>query len=218
MAKKESLKSKRERALKIIAALEEVFPEAICTLDYEKPYELLIATRLAAQCTDARVNTVTPELFSTYQSLAELAAADLAELERIVHPCGFFRTKARDIKLCAAKLLEDFDGEVPSTMDELLSLPGVGRKTANLILGDVFGLPAIVCDTHCIRICGLLGLTEGTNPVKVEQQLWKILPPEKANDFCHRTVLHGRETCVAGKPKCHTCPIAEYCYTFLLLK
>lgn len=203
--------TKTERALAAIAALEERYPLAVCSLTYEHPYQLLIATRLSAQCTDARVNLVTDVLFSRFPTLEALAAAPLAELEEIIHPCGLFRTKARDISATCQLLLNQWGGELPDTMEGLTSLPGVGRKTANLILGDIFGKPAIVADTHCIRICGRLGLTTGKDPYRVEMALREIIPPEKGSDFCHRLVHFGRETCTARSPRCGECPMAAFC-------
>lgn len=208
--------TKKERAKYIVEALKEAYPDGICSLEYRKDYELLFATRLSAQCTDARVNLVTPELFSTYPTLEALAAADIADVERIIHSTGFFRAKAKDIVLAAQMLLSDYGGKVPGTMDELLKLPGVGRKTANLVLGDIHKAPgAVVADTHCIRISGRLGLTDGSkDPAKVETQLRKVLPPEESNDFCHRLVLFGRETCTARSPKCEACPLQEWCAAY----
>lgn len=208
--------TKKERAVHIVEALKELYPDGICSLEYEKDYELLFSVRLSAQCTDARVNLVTPELFSTYPTLESLAKADVADIERIIHSTGFFRAKARDIVLSAQMLLRDYGGKVPGTMEELLKLPGVGRKTANLIMGDIHKMPgAVVADTHCIRISGRLGLTDGTKePAKVEQQLRKVLPSEESNDFCHRLVLFGRETCTARSPKCEVCPLQEWCATW----
>ncbi len=203
--------TKKEIAALAVAELEKLYPAAECTLDYGEPYELLIATRLAAQCTDARVNIVTKELFAKYPTLEAFANADLAELEQDVKPCGFYRTKAKSIIEMAQKLISDFGGVVPGTMEELLSLSGVGRKTANLILGDVYGKPAVVTDTHCIRITGRLGLTKNTEPHKVEDDLRKLLPPDKSNDFCHRTVLFGRDICKARSPKCGECPLNYFC-------
>lgn len=203
--------TKTERALAAIAALEERYPLAVCSLTYEHPYQLLIATRLSAQCTDARVNLVTDVLFSRFPTLEALAAAPLAELEEIIHPCGLFRTKARDISATCQLLLNQWGGELPDTMEGLTSLPGVGRKTANLILGDIFGKPAIVADTHCIRICGRLGLTTGKDPYRVEMALREIIPPEKGSDFCHRLVHFGREICTARSPRCGECPMAAFC-------
>lgn len=204
----------KEKALIAIKLLEERYPIAECSLPYEKPHELLIAVRLAAQCTDARVNTVTPTLFSRYPTLEALASAKLEDIEAIVRPCGFFRIKARDIILMSQMLVREYGSVVPDTIEELLRLPGVGRKTANLIVGDVYGKPAIVCDTHCIRITNLLGLASSKDPLKVENQLREILPPEKSNDFCHRLVLFGREVCIARRPQCQKCEMAIYCNFF----
>lgn len=201
----------KTRAEKIVDRLEEVYPEAQCSLEYEKPYELLISVRLSAQCTDARVNIVTKELFAAFPTLESFASAELSEVERIVRPCGLFHTKAKSIIELSQKLLRDFGGVVPDNMEDLLSLPGVGRKTANLILGDVYKQPAVVTDTHCIRICGRLGLSEGNDPAKVEKQLREVLPMDRASDFCHRLVHFGRETCSARKPKCEECPISDLC-------
>ncbi len=206
------MKRKNEVAA-ILAALEELYPAALCSLQHEKPYELLFATRLSAQCTDARVNLVTPVLYRRYPTLEALAEADVADVEEIIHSTGFFRAKARDIVHAAKMLLEVYGGVVPDTMEELLKLPGVGRKTANLILGDVYHKPgAVVADTHCIRISGRLGLTDGSkDPVQVELQLRKLLPGEKSNDFCHRLVLHGREVCTARAPHCQLCTLRAWC-------
>ena len=199
--------------LSIVNALKEAYPEAICSLDYRKDYELLFSTRLAAQCTDERVNMVTPTLFSRFPTLEALAGADVAEVEEIIHSTGFFRAKARDIVAASRMLLEVYGGKVPATMEELLKLPGVGRKTANLVLGDIYNTPgAVVADTHCIRISGRLGLTDDTKePPKVEAQLRAILPPEESNDFCHRLVLHGRAVCMARKPDCGSCTLRPWC-------
>ena len=202
----------------IIAELERLYPEGpdLCSLEYNKDYELLFSVRLAAQCTDERVNQVTPGLFSRFPTLEDLANADLSEVETLVHSTGFFRAKARDIVLASRMLLEKHDGKVPGTMEELLKLPGVGRKTANLMLGDVFKVPGVVvADTHCIRITGLLGLTDGSkDPTKVEMQLRKVLPPEKSNNFCHRMVLHGRAVCMARRPQCAVCTLRPWCDHF----
>ncbi|MCR4646849.1 MAG: endonuclease III [Oscillospiraceae bacterium] len=203
--------TKKERALEAVRVLEERYPDAICSLEYEKPYELMIAVRLSAQCTDARVNLVTPLLFERYPTLESFAEADLAELEEIVKPCGFYKTKAQSIKAAAQRLIEVYGGVLPDTMEELLTLPGIGRKTANLLLGDVYGKPAVVADTHFIRITGRLGLTKHKEPEKVEADLRKLLPPEKSSDFCHRVVLFGREICSARKPKCSECPLSGCC-------
>ena len=203
-----------ERAAGVIAALKEAYPQALCALHYRKDYELMIAVRLSAQCTDARVNMVTPALFAAYPTLDSFADADVADVEEKIRSCGFYRHKARDIVLACQMLRDVYGGRVPDTMEELLKLPGVGRKTANLLLGDLYGKPAVVCDTHCIRICGKLGLSAGKDPVKVEQQLWQVLPPEESSDFCHRIVLHGRAVCDARRPNCAVCTLAPYCKTF----
>jgi len=197
--------------LEIIYLLEEYYPEPVCALEFRKDYELLFAARLAAQCTDARVNTITPVLFKRYPTLEALAGADIKELEDIVHPCGFYRVKARDIIAASAMLIGVFNGRVPDTMEDLLRLPGVGRKTANLMLGDIFNKPAVVVDTHCIRLTNRIGLVDTKDPVKIETALRDILPPEKSSDFCHRLVLHGRVVCTARNPKCSICCIAGLC-------
>jgi len=198
----------------IIRQLEGCYPEPYCALEYAKDYELLFAARLSAQCTDARVNTVTPVLFGRYKTLESLAGADASELERIIHPCGFFRIKARDIIAAAALLIDEFGGRVPDTMDELLRIPGVGRKTANLMLGDIHGLPAVVVDTHCIRLTNRIGLVSTKDSVKIETTLRAVLPPGKSSDFCHRLVLHGRAVCTARNPACNVCCIAGLCGYF----
>lgn len=203
--------TKKERALEAVRCLKERYPDARCSLVYEKPYELMIATRLSAQCTDARVNIVTKTLFQKYPTLESFAQADLAELEEAVRPCGFYKTKAKSIKEAAQRLLTVYGGVIPDNMDDLLTLPGIGRKTANLLLGDIYQKPAIVTDTHFIRITGRLGLTKNTEPAKVETDLRKLIPPEESSDFCHRTVLFGREICSARKPKCAACPMAGFC-------
>ena len=196
----------------IIDALNEKYPDAICALHYQKDYELMIAVRLSAQCTDARVNLVTPALFAAYPTLEAMAAADITDVENYIHSCGFYRQKAKDIVLACQMLLTEHNGKVPATMEELLRLPGVGRKTANLLLGDLYQEPgSVVCDTHCMRICERLGLSKGREPEKVEKQLRAILPPEESSDFCHRIVLFGREICTARAPKCDQCPLAIYC-------
>lgn len=201
----------------IVAELKRLYPqEDLCSLPYEKDYELLFAVRLAAQCTDERVNQVTPALYRDYPTLESLAQAEPEDIEPYVHSCGFFRAKARDIVLAARMLRDQYGGVVPDTMEDLLKLPGVGRKTANLMLGDVHHVPGVVvADTHCIRITGLLGLTDGTkDPGKVEQQLRACLPPEESNDFCHRMVLHGRAVCKARKPDCAHCTLRAWCDHF----
>ena len=196
----------------IIAALKELSPDAACSLDYGKDYELLFSVRLAAQCTDARVNLVTPALFQRYPTLEAFAAADVDEVGQYVQSCGFWRAKARDIVASAQQLLARFGGKVPDNMDDLLTLPGVGRKTANLILGDIYGQEGYVCDTHCIRITGRLGITDGSkDPLKVEQQLRRVIPPEESNNFCHRMVLHGRALCMARSPLCSEGPLQSLC-------
>ena len=200
----------------IVEELKKLYPEGICSLDYPKPYELLFSVRLAAQCTDERVNQVTPALFGRFPTLEALAEADVSEVEQYIHSTGFFRAKARDIVAASRMMLEQFGGRVPDNMEDLLKLPGVGRKTANLILGDVYHVPGVVvADTHCIRISGKLGLTDGTkDPVKVEMQLRAVLPPEESNDFCHRLVLHGRAVCTARKPQCQDCSLRPWCDFF----
>ena len=203
--------TKKQRALAVIERLKEKYPDAICSLTYRKYYELLIATRLSAQCTDARVNIVTKDLFAQFPTVESFAQADLTQVEEIVKPCGLYKTKAKSIVEMCKILLERFDGKVPDNMEDLLTLPGVGRKTANLILGDIFHEPAIVCDTHCIRITNLLGLTDTKDPAKCEEQLRKILPPEESSDLCHRFVLFGRERCKARKPDCGSCELKDIC-------
>ncbi len=203
--------TKKERAKECIKALEKEYPDSLCSLEYSNPFELLVAARLSAQCTDARVNTITPALFEKYKTLDDYANADISDVENIVRSCGFFRTKAKDIIGMATMIRDDFGGILPEDMDDLLKLPGVGRKTANLIRGDVFGKPAVVADTHLIRITNRIGLVNTKNPEKVEHQLRTILPPEESNDFCHRCVLHGRAVCTARKAKCDECCMSEVC-------
>ncbi len=200
----------------IVEELKALYPEGICSLEYQKDYELLFSVRLAAQCTDERVNKVTPALYKRFPTLESLAEAEISEVEEYIHSTGFFRAKAKDIVLASQMLLRDYGGRVPDTMEDLLRLPGVGRKTANLILGDVYHTPGVVvADTHCIRITGLLGLTDGSkDPVKVEQQLRRVLPPEESNDFCHRMVLHGRAVCIARRPQCQSCTLRPWCDYF----
>ena len=200
---------------KVKSIVEILNPDPMCALHYEKDYELMIAVRLSAQCTDARVNLITPALFAAYPTLEAMAAAPISHVEELVHSCGFYKHKARDIVLACQMLLSDYSGKVPGTMEELLRLPGVGRKTANLLLGDLYAVPgSVVCDTHCIRICGRLGLSQGKEPEKVERQLRAILPPEESSDFCHRVVLFGREICTARNPKCGECPLRHLCKEF----
>ena len=206
----------REKVEEIIQLLKQRYPDALCALHYTKDYELMIAVRLSAQCTDARVNLVTPALFEAYPTLEAMAGADIAHVEQLVRTCGFYKHKARDIVLGCQMLLSDFGGKVPGTMEQLLRIPGVGRKTANLLLGDLYAVPgSVVCDTHCIRICGRLGLTDGTkDPEKAERQLRAILPPEESSDFCHRIVLFGRDCCTARNPQCGSCPLRMHCPAF----
>ena len=198
--------------LEIIRLLKLEYPEAVCSLDYARDYELLFSTRLAAQCTDERVNMVTPALFSAYPTLEAIAAAEPEDIEPYIRSCGFFRAKAHDIVMAARMLVSDFGGKVPGTMDELLRLPGVGRKTANLVLGDIFKAPgSVVVDTHCIRLTNRMGLVSGKEPAKIEKALRSVLPPEESNDFCHRLVMHGRAVCSARSPKCGICCLAAVC-------
>lgn len=199
----------------IIDILKHRYPDAPCALHYSKDYELMIAVRLSAQCTDARVNLVTPALFDAYPTLEAMAGADISHIEQLVHSCGFYKHKARDIVLSCQMLINEYGGKVPADMDSLLRIPGVGRKTANLLLGDLYGVAgSVVCDTHCIRICGRLGLSEGKDPEKVEKQLRAILPAEESSDFCHRIVLFGRDCCTARNPKCSDCPLKMFCKEF----
>ncbi len=211
---KEKLSDKQKRAEKIIEIFMEVYGDAVCTLDYETPLQLLIATQLAAQCTDARVNLVTPALFKSYPDVYAFASANELELREIIKSCGFYKNKSKNIIGCCQKLISDFNGEVPSSMDELLSLPGVGRKTANLVLGDVFGIPGVVVDTHATRLSNRLGFTTNKDPYKIELDLMKILPKDKWSYFCHCLVEHGRAYCKAQKPNCEKCPVGEFCPTY----
>ena len=206
----------QEQIDEIVRPLLKEYPEASCTLDYGKAYELLFSVRLAAQCTDERVNQITPALFARFPTLESFAEADVAEVEQYVHACGFFRAKARDIVACAQALLARHGGEVPRTMEELTALPGVGRKTANLILGDVYHIPgSTVVDTHCIRLTNRMGIVDGLkDPVKIEMELRKLLPPEHSSDFCHCLVLHGRAVCDARKPACERCCVRHLCQEF----
>ncbi len=197
---------------RIIDALKALYPDALCSLQYEKDYELLFAVRLSAQCTDARVNLVTPELFRRFPTLEAFAAASCEDVGDTIRSCGFYNTKAKDLVECAKLLLEKHGGRVPCTMEELTALPGVGRKTANLVLGDIYHQPAYVCDTHCIRITGRLGLTDGSrDPLSVEKQLRAVIPGPESSDFCHRMVLHGRALCMARRPDCAACPLKADC-------
>jgi endonuclease-3 len=205
----------KEKVSAIIDILKKRYPEAPCALHYKKDYELMIAVRLSAQCTDARVNLVTPALFAAYPTLEDMAAANIEDVEKLVHSCGFYKHKARDIVLGCQMLLSDYGGKVPGTMEELLRIPGVGRKTANLLLGDLYKVPgSVVCDTHCMRICERLGLSKGREPEKVERQLRAVLPPEESSDFCHRIVLFGRDCCTSQRPKCGECPLTVHCREF----
>lgn len=208
---------KEEIALRAVALLKQEYPEAICSLQYTTPHELLIATRLAAQCTDVRVNLVCKDLFQKYHSIDEFAAASLSDVEIMVQSCGLYKTKAHDIIEMCKMLKTVYGGVMPQTVEELTKLPGIGRKTANLMVGDIFHKPAIVCDTHCIRITNLLGLTEGKDPLKVENQLRPLLPPDESSDFCHRLVLHGRAVCVARRPRCQECVLRVCCNHALTL-
>ncbi len=205
--------TKKQRALAIIERLKQEYPETVCTLDYDEAWKLLVSVRLAAQCTDARVNVVVEDLYAKYPDVNALAEAPVEEIEKIVRPCGLGNSKARDISACMKVLRDTYGGRVPDTMEALLALPGVGRKSANLIMGDVFGKPAIVTDTHCIRLVNRMGLVDGVKePGKVEKELWKIIPPEEGNDFCHRLVDHGRAVCTARtKPYCDKCCVRDIC-------
>ena len=196
---------------KAIEIMKEMYPDAMCALHYKTPVQLLVAVQLSAQCTDARVNLITPALFEKYPDAFAFAEADMGDLEEMIRSCGFYHAKSKNIIGCCKILADKFNGEVPSTMEELVALPGVGRKTANLVLGDVFGQPSYVVDTHCIRISNRMGLTEEEDPVKIERDLRRILPPEESGNFCHRIVLLGREYCPARKPKCEICPLNGIC-------
>ena len=203
--------TKKQIALAAVEALRKEYPDAKCSLTYTKPHELLIATRLSGQCTDARVNLVTPALFERYKTVDELADAEVSDVAEYIKSCGLYKTKSKDIVEMCKMLRDDFGGEVPDNIDDLTKLPGVGRKTANLICGDVYGKPAVVVDTHCIRITKRLGLHKLTDQKKIETELKKLLPPEESNDFCHRLVLHGRAVCSARSPKCENCCMNEFC-------
>ncbi len=206
--------TKKERALEVCRLLKTKYPEAVCQLNADSPFQLLVATRLSAQCTDARVNLVTPALFEKYPTENELAEAPVEDVERLIHSCGFYHAKARDLVGMAKAVRDIHKGILPDTIEELTKLPGVGRKTANLIVGDVYKKPAVVADTHVIRITNLLGLTDSKDPQKVEFQLRKILPPEESNDFCHRIILHGRATCIARRPQCGECILKNVCKSY----
>lgn len=202
---------KREKVLKAVEALEILYPDAICSLNYEDAFQLLIATRLSAQCTDARVNMVTPALFAKYPNALSMAQAPIESIEELIKTCGLYKTKAKDLVGIGKMIMQEFAGTVPDTIEELTKLPGVGRKTANLVCGDVYGKPAVVTDTHFIRLCNRLGFVKTTDPVKVEIAMRKLLPPDKSNDFCHRSVLFGRDICTARKTYCERCPMADFC-------
>ena len=206
--------TKKERAKLLVEGLKKEYPDAICSLVAENPFELLVATRLSAQCTDARVNLVTPDLFKKYPTENELAEAEIEDVENLIHSCGFYHGKARDLIGMAKSVRDTYNGTLPDSIEELTKLPGVGRKTANLIMGDVYKKPAVVADTHLIRITNLLGLVNTKDPKKVELELKKILPPEESNDFCHRVVLHGRAVCIARRPKCDVCSLKEICKSY----
>lgn len=211
--------TKKERAATVTELLKEAYPDAVCALHYTTDYELLFATRLSAQCTDVRVNLVTEDLFKTFPTLESYAEAPIEAIEDGIKTCGLYHTKARDLKACAAMLLADFGGRVPDKMDDLLKLPGIGRKTANLVLGDIYGQPAVVTDTHCIRLSNRLGFVKNEkDPLKVEMALRKLLDPKESSDFCHRLVLHGRECCNARNPKCQNCPLATVCPSYPMSK
>jgi endonuclease III len=210
--KVENIMTKKQRAALAVQALKEEYPDAVCSLTYSDPLQLLIATRLSAQCTDARVNLVTPRLFERFPDLNAFCAGTVEEIEEIIHSCGLYKTKARDILATCKMLKSEFGGTVPDTIEVLTKLPGVGRKTANLVVGDIYGKPAVVTDTHCIRICGRLGLSSGKDPFQVEKQLRGILPESESNDFCHRLVLHGRAVCTARSPRCEICRMRDFCH------
>ena len=203
--------TKKERVVKAVKALEILYPDAICSLEYTDAFQLLIATRLSAQCTDARVNIVTPSLFKKYPDAQSMAKASIESVEELIKTCGLYKTKAKDLVGIAKMITEEFGGTVPDTIEKLTKLPGVGRKTANLVCGDVYGKPAVVTDTHFIRLCNRLGFVDTTNPLKVENAMRKLLTPDKSNDFCHRSVLFGRDICTARKTYCEKCPLAEFC-------
>ena len=205
--------TKKEIALSAVEALKKEYPDAKCSLDYETPLQLLVATRLSAQCTDARVNLVTPALFARFPDAESLAGAEVSEVAEYIKSCGLYKTKSKDLVAMAKMLVSDFGSEVPDNIDDLTKLPGIGRKTANLICGDVYGKPAVVVDTHCIRITTRLGLHKETDQRKIENALRKLLPPDESNDFCHRLVLHGRAVCTARSPKCESCCMKSFCRT-----
>ncbi|MCY1714831.1 endonuclease III [Caproiciproducens galactitolivorans] len=203
--------TRKQRAALAVEALKKEYPDAMCSLDYTDAFQLLIATRLSAQCTDARVNLVTPALFKRFPNVEAFTEGTVEEIEELIRTCGLYKTKARDIYAACKMLKEEFGGVVPDSIEELLRLPGVGRKTANLVVGDIYHKPAVVTDTHCIRICGRIGLSEGKDPFKVEKQLREVLPMDESNAFCHRLVLHGRKVCTARSPKCEICSLNGFC-------
>lgn len=202
---------KKDITIAAVEGLKKLYPEAICSLTYENAFQLLIATRLSAQCTDARVNIVTPALFARFPDPESMAKADISEVEELIKSCGLYKTKAKDLVEIGKKITADFGGRVPDTIEELTTLSGVGRKTANLVIGDVYGKPAVVCDTHFIRLANRLGLVKTKDPLKVEKEMRKLLPPEESGDFCHRAVLFGRDICTARKAYCEKCPISDIC-------
>ena len=208
--------TKKQRALAAVEALKAEYPDALCSLDSRNPFELLVATILSAQCTDARVNLITPDLFAAYPSIEAMAKADIGDVEDLIHSCGFYHSKAQYITETAQILLKEYGGVLPPSIEELTKLPGVGRKTANIIMGDVYGQPAVVADTHLIRITNLLGLVDTKDPYKVEMELKALLPPEESNNFCHRCVLHGRAVCIARRPKCKLCVMKDFCPSAVL--
>lgn len=210
--------TKKERVIKAVEALEVLYPDAICSLQYSDAFQLLIATRLSAQCTDARVNMVTPALFAKYPNAQSMADATIESVEELIKTCGLYKTKAKDLVGIGKMIVSDFGGVVPDTIEQLIKLPGVGRKTANLVCGDVYGKPAVVTDTHFIRLCNRLGFVKTTNPLQVENAMRKLLPPDKSNDFCHRSVLFGRDICTARKTYCERCPMAEFCPSKINIK
>ena len=203
--------TKKERVEQVVSRLEDVYPDAICSLEYKDAFQLLIATRLSAQCTDKRVNMVAPDLFKEFPTPESMSRADIKRVENLIKTCGLYKTKAKDLILISQKIMTDFDGKVPDNIEDLTKLSGVGRKTANLVCGDIYGKPAVVTDTHFIRICNRLGFVNTENPLKVENEMRKLLPPNKSNDFCHRTVLFGRDTCIARSPKCEKCVLIDIC-------
>lgn len=202
---------KTQRVTETVERLEKLYPQAICSLEYKDAFQLLIATRLSAQCTDKRVNMVTPALFAEFPTAEKMADADIKRVEELIKTCGLYKTKAKDLVNIAKSIMTDFGGSVPDTVEELTTLSGVGRKTANLVCGDIYGKPAVVTDTHFIRICNRLGFVKSTNPLTVENEMRRLLPPERSNDFCHRIVLFGRDVCTARNPKCETCVLGDIC-------